>query len=81
MKKVLQQYKLIPQLLTDFGEFIYRKYPESQNFQVKQTNIAETDVELLKNNKKYLVDVKSSWNKEGGFKGRRCRFDWENNYF
>ena len=75
MNKVFKKYKINPQLLGDFGEFIYRKYAESQNFQVKQTNVAETDVELLKDNKKYLVDVKSSWTKEGGFKGRRSRDD------
>ena len=69
------KYRLNDQLLGDFGEFIYRKYAEGQNFRVKQTNVAETDVELQKNDKKYLIDVKSSWTKEGGFKGHRSRID------
>lgn len=70
-----KKFKLNDQRLGDFGEFIYRKYAESQNFKVKQTNVAETDVELSKNDKTYLIDVKSSWTKEGGFKGRRSRTD------
>ena len=70
-----KKFKLNDQLLGDFGEFIYRKYAESQNFKVKQTNVAETDVELSKDDKTYLIDVKSSWTKEGGFKGRRSRTD------
>ena len=70
-----KKFRLNDQLLGDFGEFIYRKYAEQKNFGVKQTNVAETDVELSKNDHKYLIDVKSSWTKEGGFKGKRSRTD------
>lgn len=68
-----EKFKLNDQLLGDFGEFIYRKYAESKNFEAHQTNVAETDVELIKDNKSYLIDVKSSWIKEGGYKGKRSR--------
>ena len=42
-----EKFKLNDQLLGDFGEFIYRKYAESKNFEAHQTNVAETDVELI----------------------------------
>lgn len=70
-----KKFKLNDQLMGDFGEYIYRKYAESQGYKARQTNVAETDVELKKNGKDFLIDVKSSWTKTGGFKGKRSRAD------
>ena len=42
-----------------FGEYIYKKYSESIGFEANFTNIGETDIELKKNEKIYLIDVKS----------------------
>ena len=68
-----KKYQLNKSLLGDFGEFVYREYAKKKQFEVKQTNIAETDVELIKNNRSYFVDVKSTWSKQGGYKGPRSR--------
>jgi len=53
-----KKYKLNKSLLGDFGEFVYREYAKKKNFEVKQTNVAETDVELIKNIKKQKTILK-----------------------
>ena len=70
MKKLLT-----PQKLGEFGEFIYKEFVRSKKIKAEKTNIKETDLRLIVDNKIIYVDVKSSFLKKERYKGRRPRND------
>ena len=60
-------------LMGEFGEYIYFNFCKKNSLNPKFIRMGETDVEIEYNEKKYLVDVKTTDLKQDKYKGSRHR--------